>query len=149
MGRYPVVHRQTRPKELFPQPRDGPERPAEPSWPAFPIDATLLRQVQNPWSDEMLNWTEPEVGLAIRARLRGALETRPELFRDWKGMLEDTADTLDIADEVFRRAADAFGLETMQAADRSEKVLTRKPPLPMCQRAPSRLGWSGPCPVFE
>jgi hypothetical protein len=61
--------------------------------------------LKEPWSEEMLNWTAPEVGLAMWAHLRGLLETRPELFQDWDGMLEATADTLDIADVVFRRAA--------------------------------------------
>lgn len=58
------------------------------------------------WSEKMYNWTEPETAMAMWAVLRHALETQPELFQEWPGMVEEVDDTLDIAERVFQRAVD-------------------------------------------
>ncbi len=56
---------------------------------------------QKAWSEEMLNWTEPETAMAMGAALREAVEIRPGLFQEWPGMVEEIDDTLDIAERVF------------------------------------------------
>lgn len=70
------------------------------------INENLPPDRQVAWSEDLMNWTEPETAMAMWAVLRHAIQTQPELFHKWPGMLEEANDTLDIAERVFQRAVE-------------------------------------------
>ena len=70
------------------------------------VNESLPANLQEEWSEEMSNWTGPETAMAMWAVLRAAVETQPELFNEWPGMLQEVNETLDTAERVFQRAVD-------------------------------------------
>lgn len=69
------------------------------------LNEAMPADMRRPWQPSDSPWTPAATGLAMCRNLRRAMETRPQDFNEWPGMIADVIEVLEPFEEVLTRGA--------------------------------------------